>query len=71
MNERAVRARAGLLNTLSVIVWIFSWFLPSYNIILYLAPVLIWEMVAATLFGLTPLAPFGSVPETGSALVSH
>jgi thiol-disulfide isomerase/thioredoxin len=59
MDEHAVRARAGVLNIFSWIaimnfyLWQESW------IVWVLWPIVCWDMFAASVWGLTPLAPIG------------
>uniref|UniRef100_A0A7S0BBC5 Thioredoxin domain-containing protein n=1 Tax=Pyrodinium bahamense TaxID=73915 RepID=A0A7S0BBC5_9DINO len=61
MDENAVRARAGLLNITSwmAIINIFLW---KEMLFLYMLwPIVAWDMLAAAVFGLTPLSPYGLV----------
>ncbi len=65
VNETATRARAGLLNILSAatIFILLAW--PSLDPVLYVAPFVIFDMLMAASFGLTPLSPTGII---GTAL---
>ena len=59
MNDTAVRARAGLLHVVSwvlILDWVQEW-----GIVIYVAPVVIFEFFAAATFGLTPVSPFGTL----------
>ena len=59
MDEHAVRARAGVLNIfswiaiLNILLWQEDW------IVWVLWPIVCWDMFAASIWGLTPLAPIG------------
>mmetsp|Transcript_33871 Transcript_33871/g.49586 ORF Transcript_33871/g.49586 Transcript_33871/m.49586 type:complete len:463 (+) Transcript_33871:27-1415(+) len=61
VNNRAVRARAGMLNitAVSVLALLFSGNDSSF--IRRLAPVVLWEFVTSVAMGLTPLSPYGVV----------
>ncbi|MGL1934643.1 MAG: DUF4395 domain-containing protein [Fibrobacterales bacterium] len=59
INEAATRARAGLLNILSMITMVILIFKPELDPILYVGPYVIFDMTVAALFGLTPLTPTG------------
>ena len=60
MNENAVRARAGLLHVTGWTVLLLA-LLYSDSVFLQktIAPVVLWDFVAAAAVGLTPLSPFG------------
>lgn len=59
INETATRARAGLLNIISsvTIFILLAW--PELDPIRYVGPFVIFDMVVAAIFGLTPLSPAG------------
>jgi predicted outer membrane lipoprotein len=59
VNEVATRARAGLLNVLSLLTMVILIFKPELDPIIYVGPFVIFDMTAAALFGLTPLSPMG------------
>jgi hypothetical protein len=59
INETATRARAGLLNVLSSVTMFLLIARPDLDPVLYVAPVVIFDMAMAALFGLTPLSPTG------------
>jgi hypothetical protein len=59
INETATRARAGLLNILSTVTMILLVAKPEWDPIIYVGPFVIFDMIAAALFGLTPLSPMG------------
>ncbi|MGI2260660.1 DUF4395 domain-containing protein [Shewanella sp. GXUN23E] len=61
VNETATRARAGLLNILSMLtIFILLW-QPELDPVIYVGPYVIVDMTMAALFGLTPLSPSGLV----------
>eukprot|EP00122_Pirum_gemmata_P000415 Pgem_evm1s366 len=69
MNENAVRARAGLLNLTAWAVLMILTNIERPTFILYsIAPVVLWDMLAASIFGLTPFSPYGIV---GTLLTWH
>uniref|UniRef100_A0A7S4G1C3 Glutaredoxin domain-containing protein n=1 Tax=Eutreptiella gymnastica TaxID=73025 RepID=A0A7S4G1C3_9EUGL len=60
MNENAVRARAGLLHITAWVVFCLLLVNPNPQFLTYtLGPVVGWDMLTASLFGLTPLSPYG------------
>jgi len=59
INEVATRARAGVLNILSMVTIILLLFKPELDPIIYVGPFVIFDMTVAALFGLTPLSPAG------------
>ena len=59
INEVATRARAGLLNILSLVTMVIIIFKPELDPIIYVGPFVIFDMSVAALFGLTPLSPAG------------
>lgn len=61
INETATRARAGLLNILSSITIVLIIFKPELDPVIYVGPYVIFDMVVAALFGLTPLTPTGMI----------
>jgi hypothetical protein len=70
MDEHAVRIRAGLLNVLSWISIANVTFIREPNLAITIISLAMWEFVASTIFGLTPLAPLGSLA-TALAMVFH
>ena len=59
INETATRARAGLLNAMSAATVFILLGAPQIDIVIYVGPIVIYDMIVAALFGLTPLSPFG------------
>lgn len=59
INETATRARAGLLNVLSGVTIFIMLAAPELDPIRYVAPFVIFDMVAGATFGLTPFSPAG------------
>lgn len=59
INETATRARAGLLNVLSMVTIFLLLAKPEWDPVIYIAPYVIFDMTLAALFGLTPLSPSG------------
>lgn len=60
MNDNAVRARAGLLNMTAWTVTLLLFTVDKPKFILYsVGPIVLWDMVTASIFGLTPLSPYG------------
>ena len=59
INETATRARAGLLNVLSGTTIFIMLVAPELDPIRYVAPFVIFDMVAGAMFGLTPFSPAG------------
>lgn len=59
INETATRARAGLLNILSGTTIFLLLALPETDPIRFVAPFVIFDMVTAATFGLTPISPAG------------
>eukprot|EP00485_Elphidium_margaritaceum_P001600 CAMPEP_0202688510 /NCGR_PEP_ID=MMETSP1385-20130828/4015_1 /ASSEMBLY_ACC=CAM_ASM_000861 /TAXON_ID=933848 /ORGANISM="Elphidium margaritaceum" /LENGTH=296 /DNA_ID=CAMNT_0049343503 /DNA_START=40 /DNA_END=930 /DNA_ORIENTATION=+ len=59
MDDTAVRARAGLLNLLGYGVLLCSFLIPQYMVIIYVGPLIAFDMAAGCLFGLTPFCPTG------------
>jgi len=59
INETATRARAGLLNVLSGTTIFILLAAPELDPIRYVAPFVIFDMVAGATFGLTPFSPAG------------
>jgi len=58
-NARAVRARAGLLNVLTGGIIVIIQTQPHSIIVDYALMVLLFDMVMAVIFGLTPYSPLG------------
>lgn len=59
INETATRVRAGLLNIISGVTIFLMIAYPETDPIRFVAPFVIFDMVAAASFGLTPLSPAG------------
>ncbi len=59
INETATRARAGLLNILSGTTIFLLLATPELDPIRFVAPFVIFDMVTAAIFGLTPISPAG------------
>jgi hypothetical protein len=59
INETATRARAGLLNILSATTIFLLLAVPELDPVRYVAPFVIYDMVAGATFGLTPFSPAG------------
>ncbi len=67
-NGRAVRARAGILNAIIGVTIALLLMKPELDASLYASVVLLFDMIAAVLFGLTPLSPTGVI---GTALTAR
>lgn len=61
MDEHAVRIRAGILNTMAWVSILNVHFIRNPNIAYWIIGTAIWEFLTSSLFGLTPLAPIGSI----------
>ena len=61
INETATRARAGLLNVLSATTIFVLIHAPELDPVIYVGPYVIFDMLAAAFFGLTPLTPTGVI----------
>ncbi|KAL7503459.1 hypothetical protein ACHAXN_003124 [Cyclotella atomus] len=61
MDEHAVRIRGGLLNIITWIALMNVLFLQKETIVYCIFPLVFWEMLSASTFGLTPLAPIGTL----------
>ena len=59
INESATRARAGLLNLLSATTIFLLVAVPELDPVRYVAPFVIFDMITAATFGLTPISPAG------------
>lgn len=59
INETATRARAGILNALSATTVFLLLAAPQTDPVLYVGPFVIFDMLAAAFFGLTPCSPVG------------
>lgn len=59
INESATRARAGILNFISGVTFFTLWVAPELNPVMYAAPFVIFDMLMAAAFGLTPFSPAG------------
>lgn len=66
-NARAVRARAGVLNIIIGITIALVLARPDLDISLFVSSLLLFDMLVAVCFGLTPLSPAGMI---GTALTS-
>ena len=64
INETATRARAGLLNMLSGTTIFLLLAAPELDPVRYVAPFVIFDMVTAAIFGLTPISPAGILGTT-------
>ncbi len=64
INETATRARAGLLNMLSGTTIFLLLAAPELDPVRYVAPFVIFDMVTAAVFGLTPISPAGILGTT-------
>jgi len=62
MDDNAVRARAALLNATAWFALLTLQTADDPQWLLYtIAPVVVWDMFSAAMFGLTPLSPYGVV----------
>lgn len=59
VNETATRARAGMLNALSATTIFILVAAPQLDPVIYVGPFVIFDMLTAAVFGLTPLSPTG------------
>jgi hypothetical protein len=59
VNETATRARAGLLNVLSATTIFILIAAPQLDPVIYVGPLVIFDMFIAAALGLTPLSPTG------------
>jgi energy-converting hydrogenase Eha subunit A len=59
INETATRARAGLLNVLSATTIFLLLAAPETDPVRFVGPFVIFDMVTAAVFGLTPISPAG------------
>src|SRR5208283_3741905 len=59
VNETATRARAGLLNIISITTIFILIAAPQLDPVIYVGPFVIFDMTIAAIFGLTPLSPVG------------
>jgi hypothetical protein len=66
-NARAVRARAGVLNVIIGVTISLILTRPEIDASLYVSAVLLFDMIVAVVFGLTPLSPTGVL---GTALTT-
>jgi hypothetical protein len=60
-NASAVRARAGILNIILGTTIFILLGRPELDPVIYVAPFLLLDMVAAVIFGLTPVSPTGII----------
>lgn len=61
MDEHAVRIRGGLLNIITWIALMNVLFLEKKAIVYTIFPLVFFEMLTASTFGLTPIAPIGTL----------
>lgn len=61
VNETATRARAGMLNIVSAVTIFMLLAAPELDPVIYVGPFVIFDMVMAAIFGLTPLSPLGNI----------
>ena len=59
VNETATRARAGLLNIISGVTIALLLTHPETDPVIYVGPLVLFDMLAAAAIGLTPLSPTG------------
>lgn len=59
VNETATRARAGMLNVVSATTVFILLTAPKLDPVIYVGPFVIFDMLVAAVFGLTPLSPVG------------
>lgn len=59
INETATRARAGLLNAISAITIALLLTYPEADPVIYVGPLVLFDMLAAAALGLTPVSPTG------------
>jgi hypothetical protein len=59
INETATRGRAGLLNLISAVTIVVLVFRPELDPVPYVGTFVVADMLAAAIFGLTPLSPTG------------
>jgi Domain of unknown function (DUF4395) len=59
INETATRARAGLLNAISATTIALLLLAPETDPVLFVGPLVLFDMLAAAATGLTPLSPTG------------
>jgi thiol-disulfide isomerase/thioredoxin len=61
MDEHAVRIRAGILNIITWIALMNVFFWKDLTMVEVIFPIVAWEFFISTAFGLTPLAPMGTL----------
>ena len=59
INETATRARAGLLNLISAVTIALLLTHPETDPVIYVGPLVLFDMLVAAFTGLTPLSPTG------------
>jgi hypothetical protein len=59
MDEHAVRARAGILNVITWLALMNIFFFQNHLLVKVLFPLMAYEFLSSSIFGLTPLAPVG------------
>jgi hypothetical protein len=59
MDEHAVRARAGILNVITWLALMNIFFFQNHLLVKVLFPLIAYEFLSSSIFGLTPLAPIG------------
>lgn len=61
MDEHAVRARAGILNIITWLALMNIFFFKNHVLVKVLFPLIAYEFLSSSIFGLTPLAPIGFI----------
>jgi hypothetical protein len=61
MDEHAVRARAGILNVITWLALMNIFFFQNHLLVKVLFPLMAYEFLSSSIFGLTPLAPVGFI----------
>ena len=69
MDEHAVRIRAGILNAITWVALMNVLFMRNQMIVKVVWPIVAWEFLASSIFGLTPLAPIGTIGVLGSIML--
>ncbi len=59
MDEAAVRARAGIIHIIAWSTLMCSFLVPEYMVIIYIGPLIVYDMLMGVVFGLTPFCPIG------------
>ena len=66
MDENAVRVRAGIFNIMSMFVLVNLTFLKWRTVMLVVYPIVCTDFLFGSIFGLTPLAPVGTLVGRGA-----